>query len=514
MLTIQIDLNSRSYGACPWDRAQIEGKIELIPSPTRILRAILYGAFTSGIGENENIKLLLAKLANELPIYYIPEGNYIPLQKYRLEATGTEQLYQTGKMLAEPYYRYGKNEFFLVAWENIDLPLPEINLLEKCLQHCHYIGRSEHLATWKIDTQQHSFNCRPDRGGTETVQCVRSSDIGSLYLSPGLRNSKQKSHNFPGFYQATYRIDLGDRDTAVNSPSAQADAPRTERQRLRQIAFDTIVLAVSQSLPATNALYWCDLLHKALVRKSPQTDIFGNGALTIAPIYDEIGSFRKIQLYCAQGLTESHLKNIAAIDRLVGRSIANLYIEDTYRSSEQSGNTTWTSKSPFFMAFQPSLKFSRNGRVRGTGYRRLGSTEFIRNGATHQALKFFLQHCGIEERSVVYFQNGDRLIAYLQDGDRSITNGKQLASCQAIEWVDSVKWQTERFSGTKFDRLYPAAPVGYQLSIVSSLPVRGVLSIGYGKNYGLGVLCVDTLSISPVFASAMVPRTTRRLVES
>ena len=192
MLTLSIELNSRSYGACPWDRAQIEGQIETIPSPTRILRAILHGAFSNGIGEEGDTKILLKKLASELPIYYIPEGRYIPLQKYRLEQTNTDSLYQTGKMLSEPYYLYPKQTLFLVAWLQLALDNREIQLLKGCLQHCHYLGRSEHSATWSILSKclPHEFNCYPDNQGTESVQCVEPMAIDSLYLSPGLRNAK------------------------------------------------------------------------------------------------------------------------------------------------------------------------------------------------------------------------------------------------------------------------------------------------------------------------------------
>jgi hypothetical protein len=493
MLTISIQLNSRSYGACPWDRAQIEGQIEAIPSPTRILRAILHGAFSIGIGEDDAIKLLLQKLASELPIYYIPQGNYIPLQKYKLDATNADNLYQTGKILSEPYYRYAAGAFFLVGWEKSELSDCEIHLLEKCLQHCYYLGRSEHAASWSIlspDLQhEQEFNCRPDRSGTESVQCVATTAIESLYLSPGLRNAKLKSSNFPGFYQSTYRIERDRRDRS--SPS--------------EIIFDTIAIGLNRSLPAANALYWCDLLHKALVKKSPELEIFGNGDLTIAPVYEHDGSFRKILLCCIKGLNDEHLRRVAAIDRLSGRQIVDLYIEDTYLSIEKS-NCHWQSTSPFFLPLQPSLKFSRGGRIRQTGYRLLKETEFVRNGATHQAMKFFLRRCEIDEQSVEYGQEGEILLA--------IFNGRQIASCQARGWIDADRWQTQRFSGTKFDNVAPAIPNGYAISIYSSLSVRGVLSMGYGKNFGLGVMCSSVRPITPIFMRSLVPRASRRQVET
>ena len=78
MLTIAIRLTNRTYGACPWDRAHIEGSIETIPSSTRILRAIVSGAFASGFGDTPAIKSVLKQLAAAPPIYYIPKGEYVP----------------------------------------------------------------------------------------------------------------------------------------------------------------------------------------------------------------------------------------------------------------------------------------------------------------------------------------------------------------------------------------------------------------------------------------------------
>jgi hypothetical protein len=38
--------------------------------------------------------------------------------------------------------------------------------------------------------------------------------------------------------------------------------------------------------------------------------------------------------------------------------------------------------------------------------------------------------------------------------------------------------------------VFPARPIGYRVYITKCcLGVRGAVSIGYGKNFGLGVLC-------------------------
>jgi hypothetical protein len=37
----------------------------------------------------------------------------------------------------------------------------------------------------------------------------------------------------------------------------------------------------------------------------------------------------------------------------------------------------------------------------------------------------------------------------------------------------------------------PAGPVGYRFEIRNELSVTGSMTIGYGKNFGLGVLCAS-----------------------
>jgi len=44
--TIRITLLSGRYGATPWGRSEHEGQVEYPPSPWRLLRAVLHGAFT------------------------------------------------------------------------------------------------------------------------------------------------------------------------------------------------------------------------------------------------------------------------------------------------------------------------------------------------------------------------------------------------------------------------------------------------------------------------------------
>jgi hypothetical protein len=468
MLAIAIRLTNRTYGACPWDRAHIEGSIETIPSSTRILRAIVSGAFASGFGNTPAIKSVLKQLAAAPPIYYIPKGEYVGLQTFRKDESGDALLYKGGKMNVEPYYFYEADDnTFLVRWQ-VDLTQAELVLLQLAMQQIHYLGRSEHRAIWEIysaELDDRVFNCHPNEHGDERVQLVHPESIDSLYIAPGVRNAELKS-GIPGFYLVSYTI----------------DQPQPDRRVERSVEVDSIVLAIeypSYPLAAKDAIYWCNKLHKTLVEKSPQTDKFRSGSLTISPLYEDI-HFRKFSLYCHDGFTDRDLDLIDSIHCLYSNAgNVKLFVERAFQATEQPpGN--WVSNSPFFMALSPSLKYGRGGRIRNTGYRLLAGTNFIKNGTEHQALKYFLRRCDVSEG--IIYQEVDGLLA-------AFRSESLLASCKVEEWAGYWQWCTKRFSGSEGKELAPAHPVGYRVWIQSELSVKGSVTIGYGKNFGLGVLC-------------------------
>jgi hypothetical protein len=468
MLTIAIRLTNRTYGACPWDRAHIEGSIETIPSSTRILRAIVSGAFASGFGDTPAIKSVLKQLAAAPPIYYIPKGEYVGLQTFRKDESGDALLYKGGKMNVEPYYFYEADDnTFLVRWQ-VDLTQAELVLLQLAMQQIHYLGRSEHRAIWEIysaELDDRVFNCHPNEHGDERVQLVHPDSIDSLYIAPGVRNAELKS-GIPGFYLVSYTI----------------DQPQPDRRVERSVEVDSIVLAIeypSYPLAAKDAIYWCNKLHKTLVEKSPQTDKFRSGSLTISPLYEDI-HFRKFSLYCHDGFTDRDLDLIDSIHCLYSNAgNVKLFVERAFQATEQPpGN--WVSNSPFFMALSPSLKYGRGGRIRNTGYRLLTGNNFIKNGTEHQALKYFLRRCDVSEG--IIYQEVDGLLA-------AFRSESLLASCKVEEWAGYWQWCTKRFSGSEGKELAPAHPVGYRVWIQSELSVKGSVTIGYGKNFGLGVLC-------------------------
>jgi hypothetical protein len=487
MLTISIHLNSCTYGANPWDRGQFEGEIETIPSPIRIYRAILSGAFSINIGNDDCLKLLLRKLATELPIYSVPDGKYTRLQKYRCEQTNSVPLYDYGKMLVESHYTYPHGTRFLVSWQNANLSVAERKLLQACLNRCDYIGRSEHRATWKIETNNIDaslYNYRPDSLGNCQVQSVYPESIDSLYFSPQERNGQLKSRDFPGFFWATYSKQpylhsVADRQ-GINSNAilVRIGTNGTNRPQIRQI------------------LEWCDRYHKTAISKLHAITKLRDGSVTIMPVVDpgDERYFNSLLLFCKSGFTNGEIAAIASIRSLAVNSsnFATLTVVDNYQIDRCSGDGgMWVSKVPFYLPLQPSLKFNGSRRIRQSGYRMLPGTKFIRNGVEHQALKFFLRECDISEKSISYGDASDRLIA--------LHNGIDIASCHASIWNSDSYWILDRYCGSSSCYSRPTSSIGYKITIESSLSTYPAISIGYGKNFGLGVLYKQSSIVIPAF---------------
>ncbi len=84
--TVRITLLSGRYGATPWDRSEHEGQVEYPPSPWRLLRAVLNGAFslTCRPGQlPQGCEALIKLLAQQPPTYHLPYGEFGQIRGFR-----------------------------------------------------------------------------------------------------------------------------------------------------------------------------------------------------------------------------------------------------------------------------------------------------------------------------------------------------------------------------------------------------------------------------------------------
>ena len=84
--TLRITLLSGRYGATPWDRSEFEGQVEYPPSPWRLLRAILHGAFLISSERDqlpEGVGAIVEALAASQPSYHLPFGEFGQIRGFR-----------------------------------------------------------------------------------------------------------------------------------------------------------------------------------------------------------------------------------------------------------------------------------------------------------------------------------------------------------------------------------------------------------------------------------------------
>ena len=91
---LRITLLSGRYGATPWDRSEFEGQVEYPPSPWRLLRAVLHGAFQLSEQRDklpEGVAELVVALATHQPSYHFGKLSHKTLDlanwhvEYRVE---------------------------------------------------------------------------------------------------------------------------------------------------------------------------------------------------------------------------------------------------------------------------------------------------------------------------------------------------------------------------------------------------------------------------------------------
>jgi len=456
--TIAIYLINNTYGACPWNRAHVEGAIEEIPSSVRLFRSIISGAFHCELGASPVLKRAIEKLASARPIYHIPNGQYVGLQTYRKDQLGRRgKLYKGGKMNVEPYYVYSAHSaFFAVQWD-IDLDENENDVIKRSLKQIYYLGRSEHTAVWHLleNTQEVTFNAFPDTNGDESVLYCEPSSVTELWITPGVRNAQLRECKFKS---ACYRIE------------AEQETPKTRDEK-----YDLVVLEseVSYALDQRDTLLWCDRLHKAIVSKL-QTLTLRNKTRII------LEGGKHFLISCDEGFTEEELNAIESVRALYTRDgRVELFCDYIGNLSDIVTKTTQLiSETPYWMVLSPAKKALKN---RNDVYKKIANGAFIKFGVEHQSLREFLLKTGEDISTIQWVDCGAGVLGALKDG-------ATIATCLAEVWQSAWDWKTNRFSGGAKRDLYPVSRTGYQLTIYSSEPIFGLISLGFGSNYGLGVL--------------------------
>ncbi|MEB3295184.1 MAG: type I-U CRISPR-associated protein Csb2 [Synechococcales bacterium] len=458
--TILIDLLCNTYGATAWNRAHIEADIELIPSPVRLLRAIISGAYKIDIGDSDVVQELITALSQSQPRYHIPQGTYIPYNSYRKDrANLVGELHKGGKLYAEPYYEYAEKEAYVAIQWDVALSDSQREVLAQCLENIAYLGRSEHGARWHLleDDRDLTFNAEPRVGGEHLVLVPTVESVSELWVVPGERNSKLLTHPFVEVqYQVTW----------------------PERSRLRSglppVNHLEFVADISYDLDPRRTIDWCDALHKALCKACPESETFRFGTRIVL-------EGRRFQLDAA-AFSDGEVEAAAGIRGLWRYDLKGIDVWlDRVALVERSIGDRWVSETPYFMVLAPATKARKSGTY---ATKRIAKGAFEKMGVEHQAIRELLLKADWTKDAVGeldWCDMGGGLLAAMRFGDA-------VATCRAVEWLERCDWHTVRRSGTQGEVLRPARGVAYYLEMTYVSGFAGVVSLGYGANFGLGVM--------------------------
>jgi CRISPR-associated protein Csb2 len=198
-IILRITLLSGRYGATPWDRSEFEGQVEYPPSPWRLLRAVLHGAFLLSEQRDQlpdGVAELVAALAPAQPSYHLPFGEYGQIRGFR-PVYGCEAVPPLATGLNGYSHSEGKRRSFIdsflqlgagseihVCWP-VDLSAEQRNLLGDCLAGLSYLGRAEYPALWQLVPTMPEANCQPDSDGTlKVLGCRAEGAMAGLLMNP------------------------------------------------------------------------------------------------------------------------------------------------------------------------------------------------------------------------------------------------------------------------------------------------------------------------------------------
>ncbi len=456
--TILIDLLSHTYGATPWNRAHIESEIELIPSPVRLLRAIISGAYRIEIGDSAVLKAMITELSGSQPIYHIPQGTYIAHNTYRKDkASFKGELHKSGKMYSEPYYEYGPDDAFIVVQWDLELGIEQRETLKRCLENIAYLGRSEHIAQWHLlgDGVEVEFNAKPMAGGDCLVLMPTADLAAELWVVPGERNSQMLTNPFSEVQYSVRFSEVG-RGRLLLPPVNQM----------------MICADISYDLDPRRTIDWCDVLHKTLCKALPNSEVFrGSTRITM----DGRG-------FCldGRGFSDDEVAAVAGIRRLWRYDFGGIDVWLERASLvERRRVFELESETPYFMMLAPAVKARKSGTY---ATKRIAEGAFEKMGVEHQALRELLLKDGWSKAEIGELDWCDRGAGVLA----AVRSGVEVGTVEAGEWVECADWHTMRRSGTRGEVFRPARGVAYGLRMTYAVGFEGVVSLGYGANFGLG----------------------------
>jgi len=330
--TIRITLLSGRYGATPWGRSEHEGQVEYPPSPWRLLRAVLHGAFTvTDSGQlPDGVAELIERLAEQQPSYHLPFGEYGQIRGFRpayrsevLPPLNTKgyTLYNAGgdpkrRSFIDPFLELGAGAALHVSWP-VELDAEQERLLGACLAGLSYLGRAEYPAIWQVVPSMPAANCSPDPAGSLSVLGCGSQQVLEGLLMNAQQGRQQGRQNLPGQHWFAYRYN-------PQRPAARSDGSNAPAVNRALYAF-----LADYPMPASAGMAWTDRLHRALLRTAPASPLFA-GVAGGQPLAEDQrawycwqqsdGAISALEVLSPQPFSQEEIEALQQLRRLYGRA--------------------------------------------------------------------------------------------------------------------------------------------------------------------------------------------------
>lgn len=327
---LRITLLSGRYGATPWGRSEHEGQVEYPPSPWRLLRAVLHGAFAlSGSSRQlpDGVPALIVRLAEQPPSYHLPYGEYGQIRGFRpvygnesvppLDTFGGGYSQATGKRRSfiDSFLELGQGAALHVSWP-VDLDAEQERLLGSCLAGLSYLGRAEYPAIWQVVPSMPAANCTPDPDGTLSVLGIGGSDALEGLLMNAQQGRQEGRQNLPGQRWLAYCY-IPERPAVLSQGS---QAPAVNRALYAFLSH--------YPMPATAGIAWTDRLHRALLRQASASALFA-GLAGGQPLGEDQrawycwqqqeGSISALEVLSPLPFSELEIEALQQLRRLFGR---------------------------------------------------------------------------------------------------------------------------------------------------------------------------------------------------
>lgn len=327
--TIRISLLSGRYGATPWGRSEHEGQVEYPPSPWRLLRAVLHGAYTlTGSSQlPDGVAELIQRLAEQPPSYHLPFGEYGQMRGYRpvygnepvppLDSFGGGYSQATGKRRSfiDSFLELGAGAALHVGWP-VELDAEQERLLGACLAGLSYLGRAEYPAIWQVVPSMPAANCSPDPAGSLSVLgCGRDQVLEGLLMN-AQQGRQEGRQSLPGQHWIPYRY------------NPQRPALRSDGSQAAAVNRALYGFLADYPMPASAGMVWTDRLHRALLRTAPTSPLFA-GVAGGQPLAEDQrawycwhqsdGAIRALEVLSPQPFREGEIEALQQLRRLHGR---------------------------------------------------------------------------------------------------------------------------------------------------------------------------------------------------